>query len=288
MADLVIPDCFLEDQAATVRAMLLPDEKCVNAPQMLLDVIGWACKLMGGEGKAMELLAWLSLEFNLACREDESWLRQRIESWLNGEWEPRPEWLVGEDQPNWVFPPELSRYEKWLALHRLHEIAVPSFDQYGCNIRLTEEGVNGRDLIEQVQQGLLDAWAWRIHTAGEEGDKLVLLDQICSEFPRSYYLIGMIRDRMDWRCPVGDWQAIRKDALAWRKYYGDVFYPMLEALRDTLKEYGRTVEEWRGNAEVCAQYEQYRKDIERLEGEWWPDIRDFCCNPVKLDQTPVF
>lgn len=74
-----IPGCFPEGQEDAISTMLLRDEMCVNDPQMILDVIAWTCE-NGGEGKAMKLLAWLSIEFNLRDREDEDFMRCRVKA----------------------------------------------------------------------------------------------------------------------------------------------------------------------------------------------------------------
>lgn len=198
-----IPDCFPEGQQDVITAMLLRDEMCVNDPQMILDVIAWACD-NGGKGRAMELLAWLSIEFNLRNREDESFLRHRVKAWLDSEWESNPEYMTGEDQPGWVFPPQLSEHERWLTLHKMCDIIVPMFDHHGQHLQMDE-------------QYLLDALAWRIHQAGETSPeaRMSLFDQICAEFPPPHYCAAMIRDEASFLlCPVGDWQAVRQDALA--------------------------------------------------------------------------
>ena len=256
-----IPGCFLEGQEDVIAAMLLRDEMCVNDPQMILDVIAWACD-NGGKGRAMELLAWLSIEFNLRNREDESFLRHRVKAWLDGEWESNPEYMTGEDQPGWVFPPQLSEHERWLTLHKMYDIIVPMFDHHGRHLRMGG-------------QYLLDALAWRIHQAGETSPeaRMALFDQICAEFPPPHYCAAMIRDEASFLlCPVGDWQAVRQDALAWQEYLRTVHAPKVSALHAALLQYERAIKGG-GLCEDVALYDQYRKQWNELTGKGWPDIR---------------
>lgn len=266
-----IPACFPEGQEDVIAAMLLRDEMCVNDPQMILDVIAWACE-NGGEGRAMELLAWLSIEFNLCMREeDEEFIKHRVGLFLDNVRDNHPEWMVGEDQPCWVFPPQLSGHERWLTLHLMRDIMVPLFDQHGQEVILTT-GIG--QTLGMAEQGLLDALAWRIHQAGETSPetRMALFEQICAEFPRSGYFSALIRDPMDFRCPVGDWQAIRKDALAWEGYYSTVHAPKVAALHDALLQYERAIKGG-GLCEDAALYDQYREQWNGLTGKSWPDIR---------------
>lgn len=243
------PDYLSNEQKVLVNKLLSQTE----APQALLNVVEWA-ECHGGAGKGMEIIAWVTYEYNLmSCddEEDRAYIKYWISEWLKGNpMANRPDWAAdGEGEYEFSFPVQASRFEQWLALHQLREIVIIDW------------AIN--------RQTLLDAWAWRLHQTKSEIDVMTVFTKICDEFPVEAWRYPTT-DIQNFRLPAGDWLPIIHDAKQWQHYRDTIHAPKIDMLCSTLREYEKVIADFDNvQDQQVTQYRQYLKEWEALTGKGW-------------------
>lgn len=192
------PD-YLSEEEQTLAKYLLNK---VYQPLAIANVATWA-ETKGGKGKFMDVLAWLSYEYSQLEDDDESGIKMTkywVDRWLDGSLMAScPSSVLGcEDEYELIFPPGTSMQQQWLALHRLQDIIII-------------------DLVIN-NQTLLDAWALRLHQAGDEADTMAILANICDQFPMEGWKYPTT-DLANFELPIGDCLPILEDARQWRQHH---------------------------------------------------------------------